>query len=172
MRTLVRIILVLAAAVLLVCCVSTQKKSKPNLSKYKSVFIGWIDLNEKDWERFNYEKKEYWTRDAKRVVFNFLRNCEYKIPDKEIRIAKDEHDADFGDASLFVQFSDAFIDYSNSCLFISIRFIDTSTHTELFLLKKGRFDGNSPGFVNSLVAATDEIVLYLSSALSPKTSGG
>jgi hypothetical protein len=161
---------IIAVVVLIVIafstCVSQKTKKTVSLPKYKSVFIGWIDLNEKDWLRFNYANKEDWNRDAKRIVFTFLRNCEYKLSCGEVHVAQNESDTDFGKADLYIKFTDAFVDWDNYYLYMTIHFIETAGNNEVYVLKKGKFYGNAAGFTNYLNAAMTSIMDFINSKLN------
>jgi len=89
----------LAAAINLAGCASApysvvkENPSSPKLSGYKSIYVGWLDLRENDWELYGYDSKNIWASEIKKHNIEGLREyLKTALPGKTITGAMSKSD--------------------------------------------------------------------------------
>ena len=69
--------------------IKNESPAKPSLNKFTKIYVGWMDLREKDWKRFGYESKKHWKEVIKEMNIKVLRKyLKEFLPDKKFRFAR------------------------------------------------------------------------------------
>lgn len=94
-RYLIYTLQVLLCIIIISCSSSSpfqikrESTSKPSLNQYTKIYVGWLDLQEKDWKRLGYESKKHWKEVIKEMNIKVLRKYLKKfLPDKKFRFAR------------------------------------------------------------------------------------
>lgn len=135
-----------------------DKETAADMSGLNRDFLGWVDLTEHDWAAHGYASKAHWAAVATGLNSELLGLCQAKyLSGKTVVGATQKGDENAAGCDLYIKFSDVPIDYNNYHLYLSIRFIDPKTNTEIGSIPARPYFGNAWGFVNYWNAALDEV---------------
>ena len=122
------------------------KTVNANLSNYKNITIGWIDLSEDDWEFWGYGSKKLWAAVIKNFNEIFLKKCKEVMSSNNITgVIKNNSEPTSG-KGLYVQFSNIEVVYNDYSLLCAIHFIDIETQKEIAQTPLIRFHQSNYGF--------------------------
>lgn len=109
----------------------TQTRSRVDLTKYNTLYIGWLDLGSDSWATNNYSSEKEWLSMLKSVnesaVPSYFREA---FPDKNLIISKSPKDTPPAD-SLYIKFTNAAFLYYDDVLAVTIHCIDGKSKQEL-----------------------------------------
>lgn len=143
-------------------CTSKAKFSKTTknhqLQKYQAIYLGWLDLHEKDWILHGYGNQEYYTLFIARLNAIFQADCKRNwLAGKTVTGAQDMTNKGRPSAGLYILFEDVDVEYDRYYLHVTLHFIDIETGQTLLTLRNQSFYGNNWGFEGYLTYATKEI---------------
>jgi hypothetical protein len=137
-----------------------------DLSHYKNITIGLIDLHEDDWALWRYGNKRAWADVIRYMNEAFFKKCKENMSLKNVTAPVDKNDSASGEPGLLVAFTDVEIEYESSSLTGIIHFIDTKSQAEVAKTPLLRFQKKDYGFErylkNVLDLVASQIVLELS----------
>ena len=119
--------------------ITKENTSSPNLSGYKNIYVGWLDLREDDWKIYGYASKNLWMTEIKRNNVNGLQMYlkEY-LPGKKIIGATSKSDVFSGQGDLYLRFTFNKINQNYNGwgrgdeFLVDVAFIDGKTGKELY----------------------------------------
>jgi hypothetical protein len=108
-----------------------SKETVADMSKAKTVFIGWVDLPPESWSLWGYYKEE-WMNVISDLNHDFQSSCKGQyLAGRTVTAAKSVNDEDAAGNDLYIKFSDVNIDHDYYGIRLSIHFIDPKTNTEI-----------------------------------------
>ena len=139
------------------CVKYYSKESNINLNKYKTIYVGWVDLHEENWGIHFYNSQEEWKTSINKLNSGFqVRLKNEFLTDKIIKSASYDKREPTEKNGLFIKFSNVKIDYNKYYLYMDLAFIDLETNSNLYEIPQCRFYGNAYGFENMLYYALEE----------------
>jgi hypothetical protein len=139
-----------------------KKETTIDMAAAKTVCVGWIDLRASDWVAHGYSSKLDWENAIDRLnnVAQSLAETDW-LPERKIVGAEDATDEKATGCDLRIAFSGVKVDYDNYHLYLSIRFIDPKTNTEIGVIPRRPYYGDNWGFERYLRAALNEVGLKI-----------
>jgi hypothetical protein len=102
---------IFTAAIFLSGCASSpftivkENPFSPKLSGYQSIYVGWLDMQEDDWQLYGYDSKNTWATEIKKHNIEGLREyLKAQLPGRSITGAKSKLDAFAGKEDIFLKF--------------------------------------------------------------------
>lgn len=115
-----------------------ENPSSPKLSGYKSIYIGWLDLNEDNWKTYGYTSKNIWVLEVKKHNVNGLQEY-FKAdnPGKTIYGASLKTETYSGKGDLIIKFKliklgDSIGAFKDDTLSVEADFIDAKSGKTLY----------------------------------------
>lgn len=135
-----------------------QKKETPaDMTSAKNVFIGWVDIGLDDYLPLGYENRQAWSEVIDRHNRLFQRECQTKLPGRQIAGANSRSADDASGQDLHVRFSDVRFDTDSYRLFVAVHFIDPQSGLELASLPVQGYRGGHFSVSNCLQGALEKL---------------
>ncbi len=127
--------------------INTETTPTQSLSAYKTIHVGWLDMNEDNFKTYGYETKEAWAKVIEAMNIQqlpgFLKEF---LPGKIVTTAKSKSEGVADGVELYIKFSNAQYSSQTSStaqvffgrlagsdtLDCTIHFIDVKTNTEIY----------------------------------------
>ena len=116
-----------------------ENPSSPKLSEYKSIYIGWLDLNEDNWKTYGYTSKNIWVSEVKKHNVNGLQEY-FKAdnPGKTIYGASSKTETYSGKGDLvlklkLIKLGDALGWAKDDYLSVDVEFVDGKSGKSLYM---------------------------------------
>ncbi len=115
-----------------------ENPSSPNLSGYKSIYVGWLDLNEDEWKNCGYASKDIWVAEIKKLNVDGLQlYLKTELPEKNIVGAASKKDLYSGKGDLVLKFKVVELDtrigaFKDSSFSVNVDFIDGKSGKTLY----------------------------------------
>jgi hypothetical protein len=115
-----------------------ENPSLPKLSGYKSIYVGWLDLNEEEWKNCGYASKNIWLAEIKKHNIKGLQEyIKLELPDKTVFGASSKTDTYTGKGDLFLKFKIIKLDTSTGAFkdtdfSVDVNFIDGKSGNTLY----------------------------------------
>ncbi len=113
-----------------------KERTNPNtdLNKYKTIYVGWLDLGNERWALYNYATEKEWQTLLSTVNQSAVPSYFKEIfQDKEVIISKTPDDNPPPD-SLYIKFTNAAFLYKDDVLSVEIHWIDGKSKEELSVI--------------------------------------
>lgn len=134
------------------------KESTVDMSAMKNVFLGWVDMAPDNWAVHGYGDKGAWIEVTNRLNQIFQESCRTQwLAGRTVVAAKDDHDEKAAGQDLYIKFSDVRIDNDTYYIYLSIRFINPKTSSEIASIPPRAYSGRIGGFERHLRTALDEV---------------
>lgn len=141
-------------------CASRQPQlqpitQKPDISKYSTVYIQWIDFREDYYAVLGYATKSEWVNDIQVLNDFYQQYCRMALfNNKEnVIIGRNENDREYPTKGLLLKLSDIRIDYDHYYLYAAINLVDLETKETILSTPREPYYGDTWGFVRYLKAA-------------------
>ena len=109
-----------------------SKETVADMSKAKTIFLGWVDLSPDGWSLWGYQNKEEWTNVISDLNLDFQSSCKGQyLAGRTVTAAKNANDEDAAGNDLYIKLSDVNIDHTYYGIRLSIHFIDPKTNAEI-----------------------------------------
>jgi len=81
--------------------IKEEAPARPDLSKYKTVFVGWIDMGSSNWKEMGYNNESDWARQIREInVDVFLPAVKQALGNKNLVLAKTLNERPAGDLAV------------------------------------------------------------------------
>ncbi len=135
-----------------------KKAEKYQLPQYENIYLGWLDLHEKDWLIHNYGSQEDFRLTITRLNAVFQNECQKKwLVGKSVVMSTGVENQNQPTQGLYIMFEDMVIEASTYYVYATVHFVDIESNQILFSLENQPFYGSAWGFENYLIAATQEM---------------
>lgn len=134
------------------------KESTVDMSAMKNIFLGWLDMAPDNWAVHGYSDKEAWIEVINRLNQIFQGSCRTQwLVGRTVIAAKDIRDENATGQDLYIKFSDVRIDNDTYYIYLSIRFVNPKTNSEIASIPLRAYSGSIGGFERHLRTALDEV---------------
>ena len=144
-------------------CATTKHSTKAGveLSQYKSVFIGWLNLPLDDWEALEYNSEEDWEY-AIRYINRHFQKYAKQVWQNEIGTPMSfAHSSEHGPSpenDLYIKFEEVDV-VQAYYLYTSVRFIDLNSNNIIFEIPAEYYNGGRlRNFENRLITAGEYLI--------------
>ncbi len=136
-------VIVFAAVVFLADCASRfsvlkEAPSLPKLSGYKSIYVGWLNLDENEWKTYGYGSKNVWASEIRRNNVEGLQvYLREELPGKALFGAQSKDETYGGKGDLFIKFKIINLEpttgaFRDASLTVDVEFIDGKSGKSLY----------------------------------------
>jgi len=107
-----------------------ENPSSPYFRTYKSIYVGWLDLNEDEWKNCGYASKDIWITEIKKLNVNGLQMyLKTELPDKTILGASSKTDTYSGQGDILLKFKVVQLDtrigaFKDTSFSVDVDFVD------------------------------------------------
>ena len=116
----------------------SENPSSPNLSGNKSIYVGWLDLNEEEWQNCGYASKDIWVAEIKRHNVEGLQlYLKDELPEKTVFGVSSKTDTYSGKGDIFLKFKVVKLDtrtgaFKDSHFSVNVDFVDGKSGKTLY----------------------------------------
>ena len=149
------------------CSTTWATKAGVDLQKVESVYIGWIDLDEKMWGYHEYETKKDWTNTIARLNSAFIAKLDSMyLPGHKVTGASSKDSSPKNSHDLHILFSDVKIDPNYQILKVTLTFINGDSGNTLFKVRNEEFPCHRIGFEQFLTGSLEKLGENLATELT------
>ncbi len=144
MKRIAMVVVTFGVGALIAGCPSLYKVTKEtpatkSLSDYKQIYVGWLDLQEEDWQKYEFESKEIWKGEiAKHNNEGVRAYLKEDLGDRVIGGASSKDEAFPTKGDLFIKFKFDRINQTHDMwgsadeLFLDVEFVDISSKEPVY----------------------------------------